>query len=280
MIAHDDPRHGTRNGHRAGCRQDCCVEANRAYHADYYRTQYRPFLGYDGRVDAGPVLAHLDDLMHHATIGEIADALGVRDQTIRYLLVEPPATVRQATHDRIMGLQPGDIVTRLGLGRRIRALTALGWSLKRLARESGLHPHTLRELRNGEPMPVWDRVRQQVLDAYDALHMATPTATTKSQQAAITRARNLAARNGWAPPLAWDNIDDPYETPDVVPTRRQPLDLAEFLYLLRGGEHPERAAKRMGVTISAVEQAARRAECAEAIEAVRGARSQQRKAVA
>jgi hypothetical protein len=28
------------------------------------------------------------------------------------------------------------------------------------------------------------------------------------------RARNLAARHGWLPPLAWDDIDDPNETPD------------------------------------------------------------------
>ena len=276
----DDPRHGTRNGYRAGCRETCCVEGNRAYFSHYYRTEYRKHLGYQGRVDATPALDHLAMLMRHASIPEIAAAAGVGDQTIRYLVDTPPATVRVATHDRLMALTPATIPTRLGLTRRMRALTAIGWPLKRIAVHAGISPCTARQLRDGEPVFMQRRVRDQVLATYETLSASPPAAASRGDRSAIARARNLAASHGWAPPLAWDCIDDPYEVPAVTTETRAPVDLDEFLHLVRGGIHVTRAAERLGVTLSAIERAAERQGRDDVRALVSAERSYQRKGVA
>lgn len=281
MIAADDPRHGTRAGYRAGCTEPCCENGRREYLRTYGQAYREQYLGILPKVDAAPVLEHLAHLMRHATVGEIAHAAGVRDQAVRYLVNEPPATVRQATRDRLMALTPADLITRLGLTRRVRALTAIGWSVKALARQSGLSKDTIKQLRDGEPSPVWGRIRDDVLNMYERLHMSAPEAEARSERAAVTRARNLAARNGWPPPLAWECIDDPYEVP-AVPANQGPhrVDLDEFMHLIRGGESVDRATARLGVTISAIEQAARRNARPDIAELVAAERYHQRKAAA
>lgn len=36
-LSDDDPRHGTYAGYRAGCRKDCCYQANSRYKSEYYQ---------------------------------------------------------------------------------------------------------------------------------------------------------------------------------------------------------------------------------------------------
>lgn len=52
-----------------------------------------------------------------------------------------------------------------------------------------------------------------VLDTYRQMSMTLPALDGPRERAVATRARAMAARNGWAPPLAWNNIDDPQEDP-------------------------------------------------------------------
>lgn len=281
MISATDPRHGTRNGYRAGCRETCCVEANRAYFAAYYET-YRPHLGYQPLVNATPILTRLDDLAAlNINPSAIAQAVGVDDSAIRYLYDNRPPVVQQATYDRLINLHPADIVTPFGLGRRIRALAALGWPVSYLARETGLDKEPLRRLRDGIPQQyVQAHVRDAILAAYDRLQMRGPEIHTTPDRRAVSRALNTARKNRWAPPLAWDNIDDPYEVPDATyaPTKRADLD--EFTHLIRGGESITRAAARLGVTVAAIDQAARRAGRADLVELVATELHHQRKAAA
>ena len=73
--------------------------------------------------------------------------------------------------------------------------------------------------------------------------------------------RRLALSKGWAPPLAWDedDLDDPNAQPWLEPERPDAdLNMAEFMRLLDCGEPPEQAATRVGVTLGAIEAAARR----------------------
>lgn len=277
----DDPRHGTRNGYRAGCRETCCVDGNRAYFTAYYET-YRPHLGYQPLVDSAPVLERLDELAAlRIAPSAIAQAVGVDESAIRYLYNSRPAVIQQATHDRLIGLHARDIITPLGLGRRVRALTALGWPTSYLVRETGLDKEPLRRLRDGLPQQyVQTHVRDAILAAYDRLHMTGPEVRTTQDRRAVTRALNTARRNRWAPPLAWDCIDDPYEVPAVATEVRAPVDLDEFLHLVRGGIHVTKAAERLGVTLSAIERAAER-QCRDDVRALVSAeRNYQRKGVA
>jgi hypothetical protein len=61
-----------------------------------------------------------------------------------------------------------------------------------------------------------------------------------------TRIRNLARSRGYAPPLAWDNIDDPREQPKTGTTRvrRTAVDEAVVLRLLAGETLPATTAER------------------------------------
>lgn len=100
-------------------------------------------------------------------------------------------------------------VPAVGTRRRIQALRALGHSRAEIARAAGYADG----------------------DSYEyAMHAETITAATAAKIAAAyetlsmrlgsgpkaNRLRVLAARKGWAPPLAWDNIDNPDEVPKGV----------------------------------------------------------------
>lgn len=96
-----------------------------------------------------------------------------------------------------------------GARRRLRALAALGWGVRTLiwAAEAEGHPHmpesTLHYIRNGVAA-VTPGSAKWVADVYEAFWTRTPP---PGRSTTVT-VRN-AARNGWAPPMAWDDIDDP-----------------------------------------------------------------------
>ena len=54
---------------------------------------------------------------------------------------------------------------------------------------------------------------EKVSKVYDELSMTLPPERTRFERMDVTRTRNRARRLGYAPPLAWDNIDDPNERP-------------------------------------------------------------------
>lgn len=103
-------------------------------------------------------------------------------------------------------LAPGRVST-VGVVRRRRALAAMGWGLIDLAPRLGVgsefavNNYLRRERVLRSTFEKWVRV-------YDDLSM-TPGPNEL--------ARDLAARKGWPPPLAWD--DDEIDNPDAKPAR-------------------------------------------------------------
>lgn len=87
--------------------------------------------------------------------------------------------------------------------------------------------------------------RDAVRALYDELWDAIPPAAAWRERQATSRARGLAARYGWAPPMAWDDetIDDPAAVPDLGEDERVTLiDEARELAAL-GYQLPEIAAR-------------------------------------
>lgn len=101
-----------------------------------------------------------------------------------------------------------------GTGRRVQALIALGWTYLDIERATGLQDAELRRFALGHRAYVYSSTHAKVDAAYRRLCMVVPPSTNSREKQARTKARNIARRHGWLPPLAWDDIDDPAERPN------------------------------------------------------------------
>lgn len=145
------------------------------------------------------------------------------------------------------GLMP--TVSALGFKRRVRALMAIGWTQKEIAAELGIAQGNLAlKLRTNET--VRRATHETAVEVYERLCMTVRTSVVAGRTARI------ALKNGWPPPLAWDDIDDPNEQPTGVRVEGKRRDLlAEWHDLRDAGESIEQAAVRLGVTVGAIERA-------------------------
>lgn len=101
--------------------------------------------------------------------------------------------------------------------RRLNALQALGWPLRRLESEIGVTFRSLSTIR--QQSTVTAATFEAICEAYERLSMSPPVADTVGELSGMARTRNAALRNGWLPPLAWNDIDDPDERPTVTRDR-------------------------------------------------------------
>ena len=154
----------------------------------------------------------------------------------------------------------GEMVTfpAVGILRRIRALHAIGWSGHQVADACGLSVNTLRSIGYHQSGTVHAATAQSVMAGYERLSMAIPEGRYAN------RARASARRKGWAPPLAWDDIDDPDEQPAAWqwrPVHLRPAEemLSELDHLLGLGVSIHQAARQLGVSVGAIEKAQERA---------------------
>lgn len=194
-------------------------------HTRHKRGRLLRHRGIPGRLDATPVAAHLRLLLDSGwTRLQIADASGVSERAIRYILNGQP-TVQRPKHAALLALAPRqDARVRAdGTRRRIQALACMGWPITRTARLAGCsHNHAFQILGGGRERIAW-RVADGYARVYrDLAHRRGPSEFT----------RTIARRNGWHGPLAWDRgaIDDPRAVPDVdvVPALR-PHQLAAVI---------------------------------------------------
>lgn len=149
-----------------------------------------------------------------------------------------------------------------GTVRRLQALACLGWSVAALARRSGMHHQVLHAVGKAYPT-VYLSTAHKVAALYDELSMTPAPTSTTSERVSASKARSHAARNGYAPPLAWEgvDIDDPDARPDVGRdlTNWRADDLAdEWDHLRHCGVSLDEAARRLGVTTGAIEKALER----------------------
>lgn len=133
----------------------------------------------------------------------------------------------------------------VGTRRRIEALACMGWSMRALSRALGWHQDRLQVLLSIPGGGVSPANRDRIAALYDELWDKRPPERTRSERISASRPRALAARNGWAPPLAWDDdtIEDPDATPDLGADSsawdRHPCGTsAAYRRHLRNGEQP------------------------------------------
>ena len=160
----------------------------------------------------------------------------------------------------------GRDVPAVGTQRRLQALMANGWPVGDLADRLGMARQVMSALLVHRRI-VRHGTAVQVAELYDQLWSATPALGDLHRQRSTSRSRLRAQRNGWPPPLAWDDgagphgIDNPHATPhDVTPTEwRGGTRIEDVLWLAEAGTPVAAICERLGCTDKDVRDALRRA---------------------
>lgn len=168
---------------------------------------------------------------------------------------------RRRKHRQVYGTELK--VDATGTRRRIHALMALGHNSKTIAEACGW---TTGEAVLEVSRRSWVQVKtaKTLAAAFEELGMVV---------GASAETRRRAQRQGWLPPLAWDNIDDPDEKPsigrDINPGGGLPWRelLAEYEFFTGTGMSEQYALERLGVTEDAIWNAKKKRRLAESEEA-------------
>ncbi len=192
----------------------------------------------------------------------IASACGVNRWQIHRIAARDrnglPSKVFRGTARLILA---GDIRTgtsglgpALGIRRRVQALVAIGYTQDNIAAATGIAQGLLSRIANGQAVHVVARNWHTIVDHYERVCM-----TPGPSKVAAANAR----RNGWAPPLAWDEeaIDDPTATPHVDPSKRpggEKFTVGDLEDCASWGLDRRMTADRLKVDVSAIEHRCRR----------------------
>ncbi|GAA4929038.1 hypothetical protein GCM10023224_05560 [Streptomonospora halophila] len=237
--------HGTYAGYKHhGCHCDPCNQARRDYEND--RSRAIAYGTWSPWGDADAVRARITALKAAGwSIKAVATAARTTEDVVRNLGRDPGRRVRAEVAARILEIDqlwPAGYVPAVGSVRRLRALAVIGHGLCEVSAESGLSVSGLSKLRAGQR---WTQARTPaaVEVAYTRLEMRPAS----SPRAGIIRERARAA--GWAPPLAWDDIDDPDAVPDLGERVPRFVAIGEDAAELVALGYPKHAiAERLGVT--------------------------------
>ncbi|MEU2566579.1 helix-turn-helix domain-containing protein [Streptomyces althioticus] len=194
-----------------GCSCRPCRRAENAY------DKRRRYLNQTGRtlmVDTAPVAAHLRDLFD-AGAGwvQLAAVSGCSSSTIYNLLCEKNPQCRRTTANKLLAVRPGDCIPdhrrtdATGTVRRTRALMARAHACRTISKACGVDHSVLSELLAGRIDVVTIALARRVDNGFRQLAGSTGDSV---------RSLNRARREGWAPPVAWDDdtIDDPNAHPE------------------------------------------------------------------
>lgn len=104
------------------------------------------------------------------------------------------------------------LIEAIGSRRRLQALVAIGWTYPKIAERLGTSPDLVHRI-----VSRYELIRRsaaaEISALYDQMSMELPPRDTRQQKRDASYAQTVARKHGWAPPLAWDDIDDPAGTP-------------------------------------------------------------------
>lgn len=255
--------HGTDIAYKADkCRCRPCKDAHSA--ANIRRERLKAY-GRDpvGRVEAGPVRAHLNALAA-AGFGykQVANLSGVSPSAVAAILHGRPerghapyARVGKATAARILAVKPtpenragGALVNATGAHRRLQALVTIGWPLAQLAARLDLAPSNITALLKRDRLTA--AIDMRIRNLYDQLWNHPYTGIDHRSRIAESRARRYARTRGWLPPLAWDDesIDDPATLPNAdLASGKVEAQIENLEFLVNTGAPLAEIVQRMGV---------------------------------
>lgn len=184
-------------------RPNCTRIANRQRlcHSHYERAPIR------GYIDSGPTKQRIQLLLSRGV-----GWAGIEEDTglTPSWWSQVGDRVQALTAQRVFSVPvPGRVVAggdvcAVGTVRRIQALSAIGWPSTQLGAQIGHNPRYLSQLLRRTR--IQSRTAEKVDALYRKLNMTVgPSPSTKA----------YAKAKGWAPPLAWNNIDDPTEKPNT-----------------------------------------------------------------
>jgi hypothetical protein len=231
------------------------------------------------RVDIGPAREHLQKIYALGIRSRrISNMAGMHQSQILKILGTGGQTsqkyVYSDTAERILSLPldpnvypDGRGLPAIGYKRRVQALMAIGYSADRQEKLCGVSEGQLDRLRHGNILVTEDMARR-IRDMYEKYwdKPYRPNPDDKYDRIARTRAMNLAKRNGWPPPMGWDDIDDPNCEPYVEDGGKRPVGsgrgrvidegvLEDLDWLRRSGVLPEDAAERVGFSLKSLRNA-------------------------
>lgn len=146
------------------------------------------------------------------TPAAIASACDLTDRCVRTIIANPGQKIGPLISHRI--LHPGPptrgYIESLGTTRRLRAMTAMSWSGRDIGRDVGIAEMSISVLRRG---------RHPVASSLAVAKIAAFYQANSNRRGDHEPSRQLAIKNGWPAPAAWDylDIDDPAAVPEGVP---------------------------------------------------------------
>ncbi|MCV7565097.1 hypothetical protein M3E78_005740 [Micrococcus luteus] len=195
----------------------------------------------------------------HNTLGVsmngIAQAAGVAMPTVSEAL-QADAKIRFDVAAALARVTLDDLpdsaeVSARGVGRRLQALACLGWSPNRVADMAGVTSTTTpSRILSGKKTRVTMSTHRAVDAVYKRLQSTRFEPRDRMDRMAYTKATERAAREGWAPPAMWDDIDlddrpastPAYKTISDMEARRQ-----DAVDLIAGGYAPATVMGRLGI---------------------------------
>lgn len=144
------------------------------------------------------------------------------------------ARSRYEKESRLIRIQGGRrSVPAIGAQRRIQGLMRLGWSSTDIAKAAGWsnRNYVLRVINGQKGKPTtWLEARTDntIREVFERMAMKLPEMTPIR-----ARTRSLAAKKGYLPPLAWDDIDNPNERPVGVTNDHRAKDTIDPIVVER-----------------------------------------------
>ncbi|MFJ2697477.1 hypothetical protein ACIO5Z_14785 [Streptomyces rochei] len=253
-----------------GCRRPECVERRRQWQRDL-RRRHRE--GQPALVAAEPVRRHLLALQAEGiSTNAVARTAGIDEWTLRNFLPSPtgkrprkhratPETVRKilavTAEQAAVGYRDGT-----GTRRRIQALVAAGWPMRRLAEHLGLNPSYVGDLvrRTEGKHLIFSATADKVAEAYERLRNERPNRHGIDARQ-VRRMKKLAADRKWPNTDYWtdrmDVIDDPDFQPLYGVTKREIVAQDAHWLIVQGRLDRASAAARLGVSKAYIDHAFR-----------------------